>query len=1273
MARPGQPHRPPQRLTALLPDTASWVPPRPGNVTADAADASVTVTWDHPGAGDHFLVDTYTINYRPADQTGDHTQQAAAESPVTITGLANGTEYAIFVTATNTQGTSNPSLTVAATPSATAQARTHDHTGAYSDSDDIAASAHEDAINALAGWHIFDRTDCSMNPLKFCPDSALPRWKLAVWLVRALDRLNADPDNNLNTFNDVNKRKWYKPFVERLRVLGVTTGCVRRSTIFCPNDTVTRAEMAVFLVRAFNIPSAGDAGFTDIDRGYWANGAINAIAAAGITQGCTPTTFCPEANTTNAEMAAFIHRACTNLNRDCSPTDIENGSTGGGGGGTTPGSDPPEAPTMVRAVPGPGTLHITWTPNGPAATQWKIGAYRVGRQGIGTSPDNDDSPITADPAAGHTITGLAFNTEYLVTIQGINQHGTGTAGTARETTGRAAVELVALEVTQGLQDWYGSLDLVKGKKTVVRAFLEPGNGLAENSRVTLQLLGADGRVLATETPVNANLTPPNTHPSNLSNFRTQADPAGRRADLNASANFVLTDPAWIGNPNDSGPAITKRYKLTVTNKTIDCQEPVTPAEPCQANIDFQHVKIPRARMISVGTMAGPTMIFVGPTPEEIDEQQIRLRSLFPVPDFEFEDDTVIVPSSSLLTAVLARLETIRLVDGVQNSVPYLGVLSGYTAGDSLGLSRRGEGVAAWYLEETAAADSLGYARNVGSHEFGHLLELAHAAYSRTVGSGGAARTEFVTYCTTDAIIAASLLPMEYPMASVETVTGVPHAMLGPMGQRDREVWGLDTSFIEGPRAAAVPAADVSSLAVLNPNEVFSVMSYCGFPRSVSQELWVDKHFHGMFINKINNRDWPLPYPSGHGARDGAASDTAVISGYRRIPAAGAAAEATLLPVQEFRTVGVVEPSEGDHLLELLDGNGAVLRSIRFSASVTDGTAGDDGDPRGLSDDHEYWVVPVVDAPEYASYRITSGSETIAQQARTASAPAVEVTSPTSGSVFSSDDVTFRWSGSDSDGDPLTYTVQYSPDGGATFETLSLSQASSSLTVARDRLTGSTQAKIRVIASDGTRSTTADSGVFTVAESPPRVNIRHPHGGAVFGGYNRIALDAAAHDSEDGELDASSITWSSSIDGQLATSGYAWVSTDDLTAGTHMLTATATDSSSMTGSAAVTITVNATNDAPAAGADTAYAAVSRRVLIDVIANDSDTESDINPHSLAVVVPPSQGSAAVGRDPRRGAAVVEYTATAAGIDALIYRVCDRFHQCDTAEVTIVAEGV
>jgi len=92
--------------------------------------------------------------------------------------------------------------------------------------------------------------------------------------------------------------------------LGVTVGCNAAGTLYCPGGDVTRAEMASFLARAFNLPATTTDYFTD-DTGNIHEANINKIAAAGITVGCNlaGTLYCPDAKVTRAEMATFIVRA----------------------------------------------------------------------------------------------------------------------------------------------------------------------------------------------------------------------------------------------------------------------------------------------------------------------------------------------------------------------------------------------------------------------------------------------------------------------------------------------------------------------------------------------------------------------------------------------------------------------------------------------------------------------------------------------------------------------------------------------------------------------------------------------------------------------------------------------------------------------------------------------------------------------------------------------------------------------------------------------------
>ena len=94
--------------------------------------------------------------------------------------------------------------------------------------------------------------------------------------------------------------------INRLAASGITKGCT--ATTFCPDLDVTRGQMAAFLVRALGLPGTATDYFTD-DNGTLFESDINRLAASGITKGCTATTFCPDLDVTRAQMAAFLHRA----------------------------------------------------------------------------------------------------------------------------------------------------------------------------------------------------------------------------------------------------------------------------------------------------------------------------------------------------------------------------------------------------------------------------------------------------------------------------------------------------------------------------------------------------------------------------------------------------------------------------------------------------------------------------------------------------------------------------------------------------------------------------------------------------------------------------------------------------------------------------------------------------------------------------------------------------------------------------------------------------
>jgi hypothetical protein len=97
----------------------------------------------------------------------------------------------------------------------------------------------------------------------------------------------------------------HEPNIEALVVAGITNGCAPDR--FCPDAAVDRGQMAAFLDRALDLPEAPPAPFTDTQGPF--TGEIDRLYAAGITTGCGPTTYCPNDVVTRAQMATFIARA----------------------------------------------------------------------------------------------------------------------------------------------------------------------------------------------------------------------------------------------------------------------------------------------------------------------------------------------------------------------------------------------------------------------------------------------------------------------------------------------------------------------------------------------------------------------------------------------------------------------------------------------------------------------------------------------------------------------------------------------------------------------------------------------------------------------------------------------------------------------------------------------------------------------------------------------------------------------------------------------------
>jgi hypothetical protein len=182
-------------------------------------------------------------------------------------------------------------------------------------------ASFQDVPTSYWAWMFIERLysagitgGCAVNPLQYCPESSVTRAQMAVFLERGIHSSSYNPPAvGLSTgFTDVAIDYWAGAWIKQLAADGITSGC--GSSIYCPENSVTRAQMAVFLLRSkygasYAPPAVGaGTGFGDVSSDYWAGAWIKQLVAEGITAGCGNGNYCPESPVTRAQMAVFLVR-----------------------------------------------------------------------------------------------------------------------------------------------------------------------------------------------------------------------------------------------------------------------------------------------------------------------------------------------------------------------------------------------------------------------------------------------------------------------------------------------------------------------------------------------------------------------------------------------------------------------------------------------------------------------------------------------------------------------------------------------------------------------------------------------------------------------------------------------------------------------------------------------------------------------------------------------------------------------------------------------------
>lgn len=228
---------------------------------------------------------------------GTATTPATFQVSASTNGLASGTHQGNVALAANGSTLNVPVTLVVFSPGATSQI--------FSD----VPGAHPwiDYIFLLNRFGI--TVGCREAPLAYCPGETTTQAQMAAFVIRALLGENfVYPTTPY--FTDMPATNSLFRYVQKMRDLGIHTGC--SATQFCPNALVTRGQMATYVARAlfgetFSFPTAQR--FSDIPASHSLFPYVQKIWDLGVTQGCSASSYCPEDLVTREQMAAFLSRA----------------------------------------------------------------------------------------------------------------------------------------------------------------------------------------------------------------------------------------------------------------------------------------------------------------------------------------------------------------------------------------------------------------------------------------------------------------------------------------------------------------------------------------------------------------------------------------------------------------------------------------------------------------------------------------------------------------------------------------------------------------------------------------------------------------------------------------------------------------------------------------------------------------------------------------------------------------------------------------------------
>jgi hypothetical protein len=705
-------------------------------------------------------------------------------------------------------------------------------------------------------------------------------------------------------------------------------------------------------------------------------------------------------------------------------------------------------------------------------------------------------------------------------------------------------EVLGYEVTQSIQDLFHSVPLISGKRTYLRLYLGLTGSATSltNVRATLNAFRPGNDPTFQHGPA---LAPFNVKSLNAVTVDNSVNLLTKRADMTKSLNFELP-PDWVvdGQVNFSLGSITI--------DDVDFPAPNVTGGFVNAIGHLRYQEFDPAPFLRVKLVNVPYHPIGKPaevhTPRQLDNDLLFswlgrayptarvIPSVSTTATLPYAPGEIVAPTpapfvfrfdADWINSMVQNMRSMDIAGGsVDPRTHYYGQVD--DDGNAHFMRGKADSIPSWVASGPTGSNTWGwdtdgsYGDWYGGHELGHTFGRTHTEFC-----GAEACPEWISdFCP------GGFQAYPYPEGLISG---------GPRGEE-----GLGVGFDIGDSSHNIKPAAYS------PGIFHDIMTYC-------DSEWMSDFSYERILGRLRYEAQNSPSPQR--LKADAVPDGVLLTGVLNLTQKSG----TLLPAWRM---GGLAPSELPatsrfHIL-FKSAGGTTLADYPFLPNVdTEPVEGEDL-TANLAE-----TLPWVANTRRISV-VWDGAE-IAHLTVSPNAPTVHVVSPNGGETLSGT-VNVQWSASDADGDALTYTLQYSRDGGDTWQTLSTNVTSNPAPVDLSGLPGTTSAKFRVIASDGVNTGMDDSdAVFTVAGKAPVVHIISPTDASAFDSNQTVVFTGQGNDVEDGMLSGTKLVWTSSVQGALGTGDA--ISTQ-LKPGTHTITLTGTDSDGQSSSTSITVTVSA---------------------------------------------------------------------------------------------------